>query len=277
MITGKRILITGFAGSIGSELTRQLAPNNKVFGLDISEKGYTLREELRQKGYWVHSRTGDVRDKETIWDVFSDFKPELVFHAAALKNVSPCEEYPEEAFATNLNGTLNIVKEAKNWECLEKFVLISTDKVVNANCIMGISKLAAESFVRLQGDKFVAVRFGNVMGSSGSLLEIWDRQVRNGEPITITDERMERYFMSIPQACELVVKAAESRGEGLMIMNMGELRKITDMASLFLAERNIPNWPRKIIGIRPGETLSERLMSEEEKKVAILQDKFYMI
>lgn len=279
MIRDKRILITGGAGSIGSELVRQLAPNNKVFILDVSEKGYTLREELRQKGYWVHSRTGDIRDKDTVRDVFSDFKPQIVFHAAALKNVSPCEEYPEEAFATNLNGTLNMVKEAKNWECLERFVFISTDKVVNANCIMGISKLAAESFVRLQGDKFIAVRFGNVMASSGSVLEIWERQFKNGEPITITHPDMKRYFMSIPQACELVIRATETTGYNLMIMDMGEMRRISDVAKEFILSKNEGNtdYPITIIGIRPGETMEERLMNDEEKKLAILEDNFYKI
>src|SRR3990167_3765729 len=134
----RRILVVGGAGSIGQEIVRQLAPQNKVFILDNNETGtFDLREELRWKGYWVHSRTGDIRNTETVYDVFSDFKPQIVIHAAALKHVTPCEEYPEEAVSTNINGTLNIIREAGKWECFEKIVFISTDKVVNATCTMG--------------------------------------------------------------------------------------------------------------------------------------------
>ena len=276
MIKDKRILVTGSAGSIGSELVRQLAPDNKVFMLDISEKAYIIREELRHKGYWVHSRTGDIRNKATLFDVFSDFKPQIVFHAAALKHVTPNEEYPEEAFETNLGGTINLVREAKNWECFEKFVFISTDKVVNSECIMGISKLAAESFVRLQGEKFVAVRFGNVIGSSGSVYEIWEEQVKRGDPLTITNPNMERYFMTIPEACELVVRAAEEEAS-LVVMDMGKRKKILDVALDFLESKCIKHYKSSEIGERPGETLIERLMTEDEEKRAIKKGRFYII
>ena len=118
MIKNKRILCVGGAGSIGQELVRQLASKNKIFILDINETGaFDLREELKWKGYWIHSRTGDIRNSETIRDVFSDFKPQIVFHAAALKHVTPNDEYPEEAIQTNIIGTNNLIKEAKNWEC----------------------------------------------------------------------------------------------------------------------------------------------------------------
>ena len=182
-----RILITG-VGSIGSELARQLAPDHKIFLVDIDEtKAYRLREQLREKGYWVHSRTGDIRNKETLSDVFEDFKPQIVYHTAALKNVTPSEEYPQEAIDTNIQGTANLIAEAKRWECLEKFIFISTDKVVNAKCIMGITKKCAEGLITRAGKQFVAVRFGNVLASSGSVLEIWAKQVKEGRPITITD------------------------------------------------------------------------------------------
>lgn len=274
MIKGKRILITGGAGSIGSELARQLAPDNKLFILDINENNtFLLREELREKGYWVISRTGDVKNKDTIFNTFSDFKPEIVFHCAALKHVTPNEEYPREAVETNILGTLNLIEEAKNWECLEKFVFISTDKVVNANCNMGITKLCAEGLVRKAGDNFVAVRFGNVMNSQGSVLRIWQRQVEQGVPITITDKRMERYMMTIPQACELVIKAAElGKGGEVFILDMGKPKKIVD-----LAEEMYPGWPIREIGIRKGETLDEKLMTEEEKLLAIKRDNFFII
>lgn len=266
--------MTGGSGSIGSELVRQLAPNNKIFILDQNESNtFLLREELREKGYWVHSRTGDVRDKAVIFDTFSDFKPEIVFHCAALKHVTPNEEYPREVVETNILGTLNLIEEAKNWESLEKFVFISTDKVVNANCNMGITKLCAEGLVRKAGKGFVAVRFGNVMNSRGSVLKIWKRQFDNGEPITITDKRMERFMMTIPEACELVIEAGNN-GEGgeVFILDMGKPKKIIDMK-----EELYPGHPVKEIGIRPGETLDEKLMTADEEKRAIKRDKFYII
>lgn len=274
MIFDKRILITGGAGSIGGELARQLSTSNKIFILDINENNtFLLREELREKGYWVYSRTGDIKNKDTLFDIFSDFKPQIVFHAAALKHVTPNEEYPREAVETNILGTLNLIEEAKKWECLEKFVFISTDKVVNANCNMGITKLCAEGLVRKAGEKFVAVRFGNVMNSQGSVLKIWERQVRNGEPITITDKRMVRYMMTIPDACSLVIKATVTGNNGeVYILNMGEPQKIID-----LKEKLYPGYPIKEIGLRKGETLSERLMTDEEKLKVILKDNFYII
>lgn len=269
----KRILITGFAGSIGSELARQLCIDNKVFGLDINETGYILREELKENGNWIHSRTGDIRDMDTIRDVFEDFKPQIVFNCAACKHVTPNQEYPIEAIKTNILGTYNLIYEAKRWECLEKFVQISTDKVVNASSIMGITKLCAESLARQAGEKFVAVRFGNVLSSRGSVLEIWNRQVQNGEPITITDPEMTRYFMTIPQACELVIEAAEQGSNGqLYILDMGEKKTIRE-----LKHEIYPDYPEKIIGIRPGETMSEELMTSDERLKAIKKERFYII
>jgi FlaA1/EpsC-like NDP-sugar epimerase len=270
----KRCLVTGGAGSIGSELVRQLAVENKVFILDQNETPcYDLREELKQKGYWVFSRTGDIRDTEIIADVFEDFKPEYVFHAAALKHVSPNEEYPIEAIKTNILGTYNVMAEAKKWECLKKFVFISTDKVVNARCIMGMTKLCAEGLVRRAGEKFVAVRFGNVLASRGSVLEIWKRQFEANEPLTITDPSMERYVMTIPQACKLVLKAAEQGNNGeLWILDMGKPKNILDLKVELYGE-----YPFKIIGIRPGETLSEKLFTSDEAKVAKKKGEFYVI
>ena len=278
MIKNKRILVTGGAGSIGQELVRQLAPKNKIFILDINENGaFSLRQELKQKGYWVHSRTGDVRNKETLFDVFSDFKPQVVIHAAALKHVTPCEEYPEEAVETNIIGTLNLIREAKTWECLEKFVFISTDKVVNAKGIMGITKLAAESIVRSQGKKFVAVRFGNVMASRGSVLEIWQKQFDQNEPLTITDMTMERYMMTIPQACELVIKATEEgKGGEVFILKMGKQVKVVDLAQKII-EMSGENKDIRNIGIRAGEALSERLMTTDEEAIAIQKENYYII
>lgn len=275
MIKNKRILVTGGAGSIGSELVRQLAPLNKIFILDQNETGaFDLREELKQDGHWVHSRTGDIRDKEVVRDVFEDFKPQYVFHAAALKHVTPNHEYPEEAIKTNALGTYNVMAEAKRWECLEKFVFISTDKVVNAHSIMGATKLLGEIMVRNQGKGFIAVRFGNVMGSRGSVIPLWQKQIREGKPLTVTDKRMTRFMMSIPEAVNLVIQASNlGKGGECFILNMGEQVNILDLAEKILNKKG----KIKMIGIRPGETLDEKLMTIEEEKLSIKIGNFYVL
>jgi FlaA1/EpsC-like NDP-sugar epimerase len=280
MIRNKRILITGGAGSIGSELVRQLSTNNKIFILDQNETGtFDLREELKQEGHWVHSRTGDVRDINVVKDVFEDFKPQYVFHAAALKHVTPNEEYPMEAIQTNIIGTYNVMAEAKKWECLEKFVFISTDKVIHGTSIMGATKRVGEIMVRNQGKGFVAVRFGNVMGSRGSVIPLWQKQMDEGKPLTVTDPKMKRYMMTIPEACSLVIEAAENgKGGEVFILDMGEQINILDLANQILNKAGrIDVTKIKLIGIRPGETLDEKLMSEEEEKLATKQGKFYVI
>lgn len=276
MIKGKRILITGMAGSIGSELARQLSKTNKVFGFDQNETElFKLRNELKQLGRWVHTRTGNIRDKHAIADAFEDFKPQIVFHAAALKNVQPCEEYPDEAIQTNIVGTYNVFAEAKRWECLEKFVFVSTDKVVNTHSIMGISKKMGEVMVTNQGKGFVAVRFANVLGSSGSLIPIWQQQVNDGQALTVTDPEMTRYFMTIPQACELVIEAAEDgKGGEVYILDMGKPVNIYELAKGIIDELK---GEIKVIGKRPGETLSEELMTAEEQRLAVRKGKFWII
>lgn len=274
----KRILITGGAGSIGSELARQLAPKNKIFILDINESGaFEITEELKQQGHWVHFRVGDVRNKETVFDVFSDFKPQIVFHAAALKHVPINELYPEEAVSTNINGTLNVIKEAKNWECLEKFVFISSDKAIQSHSVMGATKRVGEILTKNQGKRFVVVRFGNVLGSRGSLLEIWQKQISEGKPLTITDARMQRYFMTIKEACQLVVSATEmGQGGEIFVLDMGKLVSIKEFAEKIAIAlgRDIP---LEYVGMRAGEQLQESLMLKEEKERAIKKDNFYII
>lgn len=274
MIKAKRILVTGGAGSIGSELVRQLAPGNQVFILDFNEtEAFDLAEELKQDGHWVEARVGDVRDRETVRDLFTDFKPQYVFHAAAYKHVTPMETYPLEAINTNILGTYNIISEAKKWECLEKFVFISTDKVVNGHSIMGATKKVGEIMVRNQGLGFIAVRFGNVLGSRGSVIPLWQNQINRGKPITITDKRMKRYMMSIPEAVELVLEAAEKgKGGECFILDMGAQVNILELAEKILGKTKI-----KIIGIRPGETLEEKLMTLEEEAVAKKVGNFWVI
>ncbi len=273
MITNKRIIITGMAGSVGSELTRQLSKNNKIFGIDINESGFfDIQQETGISG-----RIGDIRDKDVVFDIFSDFKPQLVFHAAAYKHVSLMEKYPEEAIKTNIIGTWNLISEAKRWECLEKFVFISSDKAVQSNSIMGATKRMGEIMVKNQGRGFIVVRFGNVLGSRGSVIPIWQKQIDKGLPMTITDERMERYFMTIEEACELVIKAGEEgQGGEIYILEMGKPIKIINLAKKLISSLN-QKIPLEKIRIRKGELLTEKLMFEEEKNIAIKKDKFYVI
>jgi len=272
----KRILITGGGGSIGSELVRQLCINNKIFILDNNETAtFDLTEELKQKGYWVNCRVGDIRNKDTVFDVFSDFKPQIVFHVAAYKHVSPMEHYPEEAVETNILGTQNILREAYRWECLEKFVFISTDKAINSNSIMGATKRVGEIMVR--NKKGIVVRFGNVLGSRGSVIPIWQKQIEEGNMLTVTHPKMERYMMTIPDAVELVIKATEEgQGGEIFILDMGEPVNILNLATDII-KRTGKDIDIKMIGVRPGEVLTERLMTLEEEKIAVKKDKFFVI
>ncbi len=272
MIKNKRILVTGGAGSIGSELVRQLAPKNKVYIFDNNETGmFDLLEELKQKGYDVQGRVGDIRDLQTVREVFNQFSPGMVFHAAALKHVTPGEWNPDEYIKTNSFGTWNVI------QCCDKaeLIYISTDKVIHSNSIMGITKRLGEVMVKNAGG--VCVRFGNVLGSRGSVIPLWQAQIDRGEPLKITDERMERYFMTIPDACELVIEAAETAHAGeIMILDMGKPVKIIDVARKIIEDIKYDKGI-EVIGIRPGETLGERLMTTEEELRAIKRGKFYVI
>ena len=273
MIEGKRILITGGAGSIGSELVRQLSKYNKIYILDINEIG--VLELINKKSVW--GRVGSIRDRETIKDVFSDFKPQIIFHAAAYKSVDMMEGTPLEAIQTNIIGTYNLIDIAKRWECVEKFVFISSDKAIQSCSIMGATKRLGEIITKNQGKGYVVVRFGNVLGSRGSVIPIWQKQIDEGKTLTVTDERMERFFMTIGEACKLVIDAAQI-GEGgeILIMDMGQRVNILELAKGIIKETR-KDIPIEMIGIRDGETLIEELMTEEEKIKAIKQKKFWII
>lgn len=264
----KRILITGAAGSIGSELVRQLCGNNVVYGLDINESGLAdLMDELKFPG-----RVGDIRNETTVRDVFSDFKPQIVFHAAAYKHVTAMELVPREAVENNIIGTLNLIEYAKRWECVEKFVFVSTDKAVQSTSILGATKRVGEIITRNQGKGFVVVRFGNVLGSRGSVIPIWQRQIDQGKKITVTDSRMTRYMMTIEDACKLVIHAAElGTGGEIYCLDMGEKVNVLELAKKIV---NGDDTRIDIIGIRPGEQLTETLMSAEEEKLAVKERAF---
>lgn len=276
MIKNKRILVPGGAGSIGSELVRQLVANNEVYILDIAETPFfDLYEELKQKGLKIKGRMGDIRNEKTLTEVFEAFQPQVIFACAALKHVTPNEWDAEEAILTNSLATLQLTKLAHKHK-VEKFVYISTDKAANADSIMGITKRLGEKIVKNAG--YISVRFGNVLGSNGSLIPIWQRQLDKNQPITVTDERMTRFFMSIPEACELLIKAAEMGEPGdLMIMEMGEPVNVLNLAKEVLKKAGRPESDIKIIGMRSGETLTEKLMTEAEEARAVKKDNFFII
>jgi FlaA1/EpsC-like NDP-sugar epimerase len=267
----KRILITGAAGSIGSELVRQLCKTNTVYGVDLNESGLAdLMGELNFPG-----RVGDIRDDTTVRDIFSDFKPQIVYHAAAYKHVTAMELVPREAINTNIIGTLNLIENAKRWECVEKFVFISTDKAVQSTSIMGATKRVGEIIVRNQGKGFVVVRFGNVLGSRGSVIPIWQRQINQGKNITVTSPEMTRYMMTIEQAVDLVVQASEKgKGGEIFCLDMGEKINVLSLAKAIVKGTSTGI---DIIGLRPGEQLTETLMSLEEEALAIKEGNFYVI
>ncbi len=275
MLKNKRILVTGGAGSIGSELIRQLIPDNEILNIDMRETEiFDLHEEFQQKGHKIKSLFGDVRNREVFSRAREFFgTPDIIFHTAALKHVTPSEWWSEEYVKTNIFGTLNVIQYAKR--CGAKLINISTDKVVSPVSFMGATKLIAEMAVKNAG--FISVRFGNVMSSHGSVLEIWKKQIERGEAITITDKRMTRYMMTIPEAVGLVVRASEIGQPGqIIILKMGEQISILELAEKILAEKR-SEVGLKIIGRRPGEKLTEELMTEEEKKRAREIEYFWVI
>ena len=273
-LKNKRIVVFGGAGSIGSELVRQLSEKNKVYVVDINESGvFDITDELSGKDVW--GRVGDIRDYKTVRDIFEDFKPQIVFNCAAYKHVPLMEYTPLEAIQTNVIGHYNLIHVAKTWECVEKFIFISTDKVVSSHSIMGATKRLGEIVTLNQGKGFIVVRFGNVMNSRGSLLRIWQRQTDRGDPLSVTDERMERYMMTIPQAVSLVIEAAtQGTGGEIFVMDMGKKVNINDLAEKIL---EVTGGKKKITGLRNGETLTEDTMFEEEKQRAIKNNNFYII
>lgn len=276
IMVNKRILVTGGAGSIGSELVRQLCKDNEVYVLDLNETAFfDLYEELRLESTPIRGRVGDIRNLYTLDQVFGNFKPEVVFHLAALKHVTPAEHDPREYFETNELGTCNVVETAKKYG-VEKLIFTSSDKAVRADKIYGLTKRGGEFVVRNAG--YTAVRFGNVLGSRGSVIPIWQKQIDEGKPLSITDERMERFFMSIPEACRLLIEAADTGEPGsIMVMDMGKTRNILEIAKEILGKIDKADYPIKVIGARPGESLTEELMTPDEQAKAIKQGNFYVI
>ena len=275
-----RVLVTGAGGSIGSELCRQIASHNphSLILLDHSENSiYGIDLELRE-GFprlEVQAVVADTRDRDRVERIVATFRPAVIFHAAAYKHVPLMEANAVEAITSNVIGTLNMIRAAEAYG-VKRFVLISTDKAVNPVNIMGATKRIAERLVlaaaKRNGEAFVAVRFGNVLGSRGSVVPRFKRQIASGGPITITHPDMRRYFMTIPEAVQLVIQAAAlGPGGGIYVLDMGEQVKIVDLAR-DLIELSGLEVGRDIdivfTGVRPGEKISEELFAEGEEHSA---------
>lgn len=271
-----KVLVTGGAGSIGQELVRQLCRDHDIYVLDINETAFfDLYEELRIDGTPIRGRVGDIRNLYTLDNVFANFQPDIVFHLAALKHVTPAEHDPREYYETNEIGTCNVVEMAKKYG-VKKLVFTSSDKAINADQIYGLTKRGGELTVRNAG--FTAVRFGNVMGSRGSVIPIWEKQLKENKPLTLTDKRMERYFMTIPEACELLREALTVDEPGkILVMDMGQSQSLLTIMHEILVKLGKPDYPVKEIGIRPGESLKERLMTPDEEARAEKKGHFWIV
>ncbi|MFD1550972.1 polysaccharide biosynthesis protein [Putridiphycobacter roseus] len=274
--SNKVILVTGAAGSIGSEIVRQLTEYvpQKIILFDQAESPlYNLENELKEKGkiHLTETVVGDIRNLDRLKRTFDYFKPEIIFHAAAYKHVPLMEENPSEAILTNIQGSKNLIDLAIEFNT-EKFVLISTDKAVNPTNVMGCSKRIAEIYGQsannLGKTKFITTRFGNVLGSNGSVIPLFKKQIEAGGPLTVTHRNITRYFMTIPEACQLVLEACNMGAGGeIFVFDMGESVKIYDLALKMIKLSGLQvgkDIEIKITGLRPGEKLFEELLATEE-------------
>ena len=288
----KTILITGAAGSIGSEIVRQVI-QFKPHSIVLVDQGetplhqLTLELETIVTESNIHSVIADVRNKEVMRRVFRTYSPQVVYHAAAYKHVPLMEENPSQAIQTNVEGTKNVADLACEFK-VKKFVMVSTDKAVNPSNVMGASKRIAEKYVQSlqlrsvkenngKGTKFITTRFGNVLGSNGSVVPLFSKQIAAGGPVTITHQDIIRYFMTIPEACQLVLEAGSmGKGGEIYIFDMGKPVKIIDLARKmiklagFIPDKDIPI---KIVGLRPGEKLYEELLNDTSKTIPTYHEK----
>lgn len=278
LIENRCILVTGGGGSIGSELCRQIVKYNPktIVIFDIYENNlYNIEMELRQNHFddkmEIVAIVGSVRDKKRLEKVFEHYKPYLVFHAAAHKHVPLMETSPLEAIKNNVLGTYNVANVADKYN-VKRFILISTDKAVNPTNIMGASKRMCEMIVqatnKISNTEFVAVRFGNVLGSNGSVVPLFKKQIAAGGPVTVTHKEITRFFMTIPEAVGLVLQAMSyAQGGEIFVLDMGEPVKIYDLAISLIKLSGLEpevDIPIKITGLRPGEKLYEELLMAEE-------------
>jgi FlaA1/EpsC-like NDP-sugar epimerase len=288
-LTGKRVLVTGAAGSIGSEICRQVA----IFGpakLILLEQAETPLYEIEKEliAHFPDVRilplVADVRDRDKIMLAFEEFTPEVVFHAAAYKHVPMMEYNPSQAVLNNVFGSRNIADAAHQFKA-HNLVMISTDKAVNPTNVMGATKRAAEIYIqalsRISKTKFTTVRFGNVLGSNGSVIPLFKEQIAKGGPVTVTDKRIIRYFMTIPEATQLVLQAGSmGSGSEILVLDMGDPVRIIDLAEELIRLSGLTPYEDidiVVTGLRPGEKLFEELLIDGEgilptahKKIKVL-------
>lgn len=285
----KTVLVTGAGGSIGSEISRQVVkfhPNrlilvghgeNSIYSIEME-----LKEALKGSSIEIIPEIADMQDKDKMTAVMEMYRPDVVYHAAAHKHVPMMERNPEEAVKNNLIGTCNVA-EAASKNGVETFVMISSDKAVNPTSVMGATKRLAEMVIqnmdKSSDTKFVAVRFGNVLGSRGSVIPLFKRQIKKGGPVTVTHPEMIRYFMTIPEASRLVIQAgALARGGEIFVLDMGDPVKIVDLAKnlIKLSGNSIDEIGIEYTGIRPGEKLYEELLKDEEVTEEQIHPKIYV-
>ncbi len=288
LIENKVVLVTGGGGSIGSELCRQVMKFNpkELVIVDIYENNlYDIEQELRMNypNAKIDAIVASVRDKKRLNEIFEEFKPYLVFHAAAHKHVPLMETSPLEAIKNNVFGTYNVVNCADEYN-VKRFILISTDKAVNPTNIMGATKRLCEMIVQAKNKvsktEYAAVRFGNVLGSNGSVVPLFKKQIASGGPITVTHKDITRFFMTIPEAVSLVLQAMSyAKGGEIFVLDMGEPVKIYDMAEKLIKLSGLePNVDIeiKVTGLRPGEKLYEEILMAEEGLEATKHDKIHI-
>mgnify|MGYP006344275723 FL=1 len=287
-IKGKVVLITGAAGSIGSEIARQITAidfkqlilidqaESALYDIQQTIKDYISKEKQSSIEYIVSS----IRDEKRMNSIFENYRPQIIFHTAAYKHVPLMEKFPYEAINTNIHGTKIIADLANQYE-VEKFVMVSTDKAVNPTNVMGATKRVAEIYVSCinQHSKtnYIVTRFGNVLGSNGSVIPLFKRQLDNGGPLTVTHPDITRFFMTIPEACQLVLEAGiMGKGGEIFVFDMGESMKIIDLAKRMIRLSGF-KYPEdigiEIVGLRPGEKIFEELLANNENTVKTHHEK----
>lgn len=288
IINGKVVLVTGGGGSIGEELCRQIMLHNpkQLIMLDIYENSlYNIELEIKTKypNNDIRAVIANIREADRIDSIFEKYKPEIVFHAAAHKHVPLMENNPTEAIKNNVFGTNNLINSADKYGT-KRFILISTDKAVNPTNIMGASKRLCEMIIqakdRVSNTEYVAVRFGNVLGSNGSVVPLFKKQIKAGGPLTVTDKEVTRYFMTIPEAVALVLQAITyANGGEIFVLDMGEPVKIYDLATSIIELYGLKlgeDIDIEITGMRPGEKLYEELLMDEENLQETNHEKIFI-